>query len=295
MLSERELYIIELIKFYRSKGWGYYRIGRKLWPYLNPRTAQMRVIRLLKKYEKYNKSQSNPSDKKYSDSIRRLSDIVVDEKIERIPKLGRTEKLVLYALKTLGGRARFSVIVAEVAMQLGIGNRDVVKKRVWAALQRLVLRGLVGRMDGVYWLSRELGPSRILVENFRIQNHRGTIQVWSKKAMGRPANLEEALLLSTLVNASRTVQVELSSSLSKEFSQFMGNNGISIIKIYRDPHRPYNGRAKVEVSFDRPPNLYPNIAERDRWIAAFLSTLRRLVDALIHGGLVGGLQFLSGR
>ena len=103
--------------------------------------------------------------------------------------------------------------------------------------------------------------------------------------------MDEALTLATITGARRTVQVELVSSLSREFSRLLGSLWVSIIKVYRDPYPPSRGRAKIKVSFDRPPGLIPSVVERDNWIRSFLRVLRGLTRALIHGGLVGGLSW----
>ncbi len=293
MLSEREVYLAKIIIGYRARGWGFYRIGRKLWPWLHPRTAQMRAYRLYKKYVKYENSGSPGGNNIYDDSMRGPVGFVEDEGIESIKRLGRTQKLVLYALRNLGGRARFSAIVVEVAGLLGLHDgRGVLKKRVWNALQRLKLRGLVDSFGGVYWLTRRAGgPSRVLVENFRVEGPRGRVRIlWAKRERGSPVGLDDALTLATLSGARRTVQVELASGLPGEFSRLLGSLGVSIIKVYMDPHPPYRGRAKIEVSFDRPPGLIPSIVERDSWIMTFLRVLHGLTRALMHGGLVGALQ-----
>ena len=292
-LSAREEYVGSLIATLRERGWGFYRIGRRLWPWLNPRTAQMRAYRLYKKYVKFKAGGPTIRNNNYNDSTRRPGEIIEDENIESLKKLGRTQKLVLYALRNLGGRARFTAVVLEVATMLGLHDgRDVLKKRVWNALQRLRLRGLVDSYGGVYWLTRKArGPSRVMVENFRVEGPSGRVElVWAKRRGGTPIDLDEALTLATLSSARRTVQVELASGLTKRFSRLMGSLGVSIIKVYRDPRPPYRGRAKVEVSFDRPPELVPSIVERDNWIRSFLRVIRCLALSLIHGGLVGGLS-----
>ena len=272
MLSVREQLLISIILYYRERGWGYYKIGRILWPWLKPRTAQMRVIRVLRRYCG-NNGESTDTCKKFVTTTRRLLEKPDDEDetssftFEGSLRLGRTQRAVIGALKGLGGRARFSSIVVEVMKQLGVWDKDAVKKRVWAALQRLKARGLVDSRNGVYWISRKLGKVPIMIENFRVENELGSvIQVWSKKDYGRSAYLDEALNLAVLRGAKRTVQVELSIGLNDRFTEFMGEHGISIIKIYRDRSPPWLGRAKLEASFDRPPNLYPHLAERDSWV-----------------------------
>ena len=290
MLSERERVLLGIILEYRKRGFGYWRIGRILFPNLSPRAAQMRVIRLIKRYEKYLKRSTGFRDNNDGTGTRRLSEGCVDDSgVVGVPRLGRTQRVVLAALKVLGGRARFSAINQEVASYLGVPPW-ITKKRVWAALNRLKLRGVVDSVGGVYWLRRPHGPTGIFVENFRVRGWNGVKQVWAKSVYGRPASLDEALTLATLRGASSTVQVELSSGLTKHFSKLMGNLGISIIKIYRDPGHPWRGLAKIEISFDHPPDLYPHIAERDRWIRVFLGVLRELVSSLFAGGLVGALQ-----
>ena len=171
-------------------------------------------------------------------------------------------KLVIAALKTLGGRARFSAIVSEVVSSLGLeaysnGSRKMWRNRVWQALNRLVRRGIVLRSNGVYWLAYRYGSVGLFVENFRVVNGRGTLQVWSKREMGRPATLDEALIIATLRGAKRTVQVEIASILPG-FDRFMSEYGISLIKICRNPYTPYRGRAKLEVSVEDPV-LYPHM------------------------------------
>lgn len=272
MLAAREQLLLSIILYYRERGWGYYRIGRVLWPWLNPRTAQMRVIRILRRYCGSN-GESMDTCKNFVASTRRLFEEGEDGSegplltYEGPVRLGRTQRLVIAALRSLGGRARFSSIVVEVMRQLSIGDREVVKKRVWAALQRLKARGIVDSRNGVYWITRRIGRVPVLVENFRVENGlRMVVQVWSKRRFGRSAFLDDALDLALLRGARRTVQVELSVRLSDRLAEFMGRHGISIIKIYRDRSPPWHGSVKLEAAFDRPPELYPHPAERDSWV-----------------------------
>lgn len=292
-LATRECLLVALIKQYRDRGWGTYRIGRLLWPYLNPRTAQKRVQRLL---QKWGPSCLNiPAGVSIDVSInnRGTRRRGWDPEDVKITRLGRTQKLVVAALKTLGGRARFSTIVSEVASMLGLeaysnGSRKVLRNRVWQALNRLVHRGIVLRSRGVYWLAHRYGSVGLFVENFRVQNGRGTLQVWSKRDMGRPASLDEALILATLRGARRTVQVEIATILPS-FDKFMSRRGISIIKIYRDPHPPYRGKAKLEVSIEGP-ILYPHIVARDDWVRFQVEVLASLARLLRGGGRLGVSQ-----
>ena len=291
MLSEREEYLVKIILYYRNRGLGYWRIGRILFPNLSPRAAQMRVLRLIKRYKKYiNRESTLTRDNNNGTRSRRQDKEPEDDNVSPVPKLGRTQRLVIAALKSLGGRARFSAINREVAEMIGI-SPEVTRRRVWAALNRLKSRGVVDSLGGVYWLTRRAkGPSGVLVENFRVRRLDGVVQIWAKSRHGRPASLDEALEIATLRGAQTTVQVELSTGLPRWFSRLMGHLGISIIKIYRDPGPPWRGRAKIEVSYDHPPLLRPHIAEREHWIRVLLGTLRDLVRAMFAGGLVGALH-----
>ena len=313
-LGERERALAELVLTYRSRGLGTYKLGRLLWPNLQPRTAQKRVQRLLARLERLGLPVGDPEralrvlhassfdclkpdeagDETgvsiYQSESHRDSGEAEDGSVDGGGlRLGRTQRLVIAALRGLGGRARFSVIVAEVASMLGlegyVSTRSMLAERVWQALYRLYRRGLVHRHRGMYWLDERLGGSGILVENFRVYDWRGRkLQVWSKRSEGRAAALEEALALATLRGATRTIQVELSTVLGGGLARVMDELGITIIKIYRDKHPPYHGRPKLEISFDRPP-LRPHLAEHGVWTRVY-AMLQELLAKTIKGARI---------
>ena len=110
-LSEAERFLLGEISRLALEGLGSYRIGRRLWPNLNPRTAQKRVQRLLAKW--------GPLCPKNGAGVSLDVSINPEETQRRgrkpedvsIARLGPTLKLVIAALKTLGGRARFSATI----------------------------------------------------------------------------------------------------------------------------------------------------------------------------------------
>lgn len=135
-------------------------------------------------------------------------------------------------------------------------------------MRRLASRRLVGFYNGWYWLTGEIGESKLLVENFRGENESGRIkQVWSKKDMGYAAPLEYVLTLAALRGIRRVVQVELDEILGN--MKTLEKLGINLVKLYRDPSPPYNGKWKIELSLDHPP-LNPDPSELDNWIQNFL-------------------------
>lgn len=189
----------------------------------------------------------------------------------RVVRLGRTQLLVLAALNSLGGRARFSAIVNEYLVLAGLdagrANRERYKNRVWQALRRLASRGLVGYEGGVYWLSGPLARSDIVVENFKGYNSMGRhVVVWSKREHGRAIPLTEALVLATLRGVERVSQVELAETRGME--RQLDRLGVSIIKLYRDKHPPHNGKWKLEATLSNPP-LKPRLEELDTWLKAW--------------------------
>ncbi|MEB2837249.1 MAG: hypothetical protein GSR80_000836 [Desulfurococcales archaeon] len=311
-LSEREAYLMGLILELRGRGLGTYRIGRILWPSLNPRTAQKRVQRILGRARRLGlpvedprlalsllraagligRPVETPASKNVETTRRRAPGgedgsvwIPGWQRSRGTPRLGPTQRLAVAALASLGGRARFSAIVNEVLGLLGVEGhlvpRSRLRNRVWQALRRLAARGLVGRYRGVYWLAPRLGSSGVLVENFRARTHSGrVIQVWSKREAGRAATLEEALTLATLRGAVETVQVELSVILRDPgLEEVMDALGVSIIKVYRDPAPPYNLHAKAEATLSNPP-LKPGIEEHHHWARALHTITHALRKAL---------------
>ncbi len=306
-LAPEERYLLrEIAGFVLREGLGDYSIGRRLWPSLNPRTAQKRVQRLLARWERLVRQCSlrNVSNRDVS-ILRQGEDGIIDSEDDkeegefrkppdsllylpepvwkgRIKRLGRTERIVLAALERLGGRERFSVIVNEFLLLLGLErtleNRERYKNRVWQALRRLSRRGLVGYKDGVYWLSGPVARSRLLVENFRGVNEYGkTVQVWSKKDHGYAAPLEYVLTLAALRGIKRVVQVELDEILGE--SRILDRLGVTIIKIYKAKDQPYNNKWKLEIALDHP-NLTPDILHHSEWISTFLEAkkeARRLI------------------
>ena len=294
-LSQEERFLLGEIARLALEGFGSWRIGRVLWPSLDPRTSQKRVQRLLDRWERAvqhhlrrrrvvstRMSQIETSrrrdgeDEDVSMEMRQAppgSLLFLPEPVAegRVVKLGRTQLLVLAALNSLGGRARFSAIVNEYLSLAGLeanaANRDRFKNRVWQALRRLAARGLVGYEGGVYWLSGPLARSNIVVENFKGYNSLGKhIVVWSKREHGRAIPLTEALILATLRGVERVSQVEMAETRGYEWS--LDRLRVSIIKMYRDQHQPHNGRWKIEATLSNPP-LKPRLEEINTWLAAW--------------------------
>ena len=290
-LSERERFLYAIVLELRNRGWGSYRIGRFLWPYLNPRTAQKRVQRLLKKIEALRSSLLH-------DVSQHMSQYIVEKPEDRprkvkmeasrgpftsVGRLGRTEKLVLAALENLGGRARFSAIVSEVLELVGLDKYFLARRwrnRVWQALNRLVFRGIIYRDNGVYWI--RYGVTNIYVEKFHVKLGDGRrVFIWSKQETGRPATLQEALTLATLRGATKTLQVELSIPLNdSKFIELLDKYSISTIIIYRDQHWPYHGKPKYELRFDNS-FLKPHILEERNWIKAINDSIKATKKALV--------------
>lgn len=322
--SERELYLLRIILEYRARGYGAMRIGRILWPSLKPRTAQKRVQRILAKAESAGIPVEDPEEALMALSHRlgavetpvSISDETSRRRVSRNEdksaegvlalepwesplwgptpsNLGRTQRLVLAALYSLGGRARFSAIVNEVLALMGIEGhlipRSRLRNRVWQALRRLAGRGIVDFDKGVYWLAARFGGPDLFVENFRVETFaKKNVQVWAKGGKnggGRALRLVEALIQSTLLGSLKTLQVEVAGILKDErFKDLMDTLGISIIKVYRDPSYPYLMWPKLEIAFERPP-LRPNIAETERWVSAYHNVVKELRRAMTN--LVG--------
>ncbi|MEB3816318.1 MAG: hypothetical protein LRS46_00010 [Desulfurococcales archaeon] len=299
-LSEEEKFLLREIARYAREGLGALAIGRRLWPSLNPRTAQKRVQRMIARWERLvrlscRRGVSEPffgSETSRRRWIRNKDGsvppstmlLLPEEVVEgRVVKLGRTQRLVLAALNSLGGRARFSAILSEYLELAGLENtveiRERYKNRVWHALRRLAARGLVGFEGGVYWLSGPLKRSNVVVENFRgISLYGGEIQVWSKREHGRALPLSEALILAVLRGVTRVTQVELAEAIGDE--ENLDRYGVSIVKIYRDRHHPYNGRWKIEASLSNPP-LKPRLEDYNTWLRAW-ELIKQGVRKLSH-------------
>ncbi len=136
------------------------------------------------------------------------------------------------------------------------------RNSIWAALQRLKVRGLVYSDGRGRYLARKPGTP-IYVENLRIN---GRI-VWSTKEMGRPAVLEEALILSSLYTPGYPVdQVELmvlgDKRLNRWAEYLRRRMGWTMTIIY------YNESlrsVKIEHRFHAPP-LVARLQERDTWL-----------------------------
>ncbi|BAN89924.1 hypothetical protein ACAM_0455 [Aeropyrum camini SY1 = JCM 12091] len=295
-MSSEERFLLGEIARYALRGLGSYRIGRMLWPSLDPRTAQKRVQRLLDRWERLASLCSrrrrvvSVSVSQFETSRRRVStgedDTVLglrpappggllflpEPVLEgRVVKLGRTQLLVLAALNSLSGRARFSSIVNEyltlAGLEPSLANRERYKNRVWQALRRLAARGLVGFEGGVYWLSGPLARSNVVVENFKGYNSLGKhITVWSKKDHGRAIPLTEALIIATLRGVERVSQIELAETRGDEPG--LDRLGVSIVKMYRDKHHPHNNRWKIEATLSNPP-LKPRLEDVDTWLKAW--------------------------
>lgn len=318
-VSERERQLlIEILKL-RKRGWGTYRIGGMLFPADRRRTAQKRVQRILDRARQMGVPVNNPDQAlallrkdtevkkalqtsiclRLNSEARECEDKNVSmdcwnrELGSSLRRLGQTERLVLNALYVQGGRAEFSAIVREALELLGLdpGNKALALKwrnRLWQALRRLRKRGIVDSCRGIYWLKTPI-KTGLYVENFRAKNKRGeVVQVWNKRLVDRPAELSEALLQATLLEAGRTLQVEIAMPIDDPFiAELMGSLGISEVRIYRDPYPPYRGVPKVEVALSHPP-LKPNIMERENWIKAFKRIIYelciRILQLLRHAG-----------
>ena len=184
----------------RRRGWGYARIAKEL--YGDP-GKRYKVYRLLKRFEEgrvpgssaccddapmevQHKVQHEDED---GGTPAKTVPYPPSQRDPQLSRLGRTQKLVLEALAVLGPSTP-SEIARYIWYEYGV---PYTRNSIWAALQRLKARGLVFSDGRGRYLARKPGTP-VYVENLRIN---GRI-VWSTKEMGRPAVLEEALILSSL-------------------------------------------------------------------------------------------------
>ena len=261
MLSPELARIIEL----RRRGWGYARIAREV--YGDPR-KRYKVYRLLRRFEEGRITGSSPCCKdapmkvqhelQHENEDRGTPTKTIPRRDSHLTRLGKTQKLVLEALAILGPSTP-SEIARYIWYEYGV---LYTRNSVWAALQRLRQRGVVFRDQKGRYLARKPGTP-IYVENLRIN---GRI-IWSTKEMGRPAVLEEALILASLYTSGYPVdQVELMILGDKRlnrWAEYMRRRmGWSMTVIY------YNESlrsVKIEHRFHAPP-LIAKLQERDTWL-----------------------------
>ena len=134
VLGERDAYLLRLFLQLQSRGLGTYRIGRLLWPSIPPRTAQKRVQRLLGRARRLGLPVDSPGEAlallarptdsngggpggppgrrrvetpgpPFVETTRRRVSTGEEDAVEGTPRLGRTQRLAVAALRALrGGR-----------------------------------------------------------------------------------------------------------------------------------------------------------------------------------------------
>ncbi len=195
---------------------------------------------------------------------------------DRIPRLGRTQRLVLQVLELHN-----ELFLRDIYLR--VREHGVSYRATYMALNRLLKRGIIGRTSyGAYYLKHNIySQDNIFVENARS----GEFIIHSKKHSGKPLRLREFLL-----NASREgwfglSQIELSSytynKILDRIYSFLRRTGWRFTVIYYDEEAR---SLKLEHRFWNPEPM-PHISQYTRYRELYLEATKLsklVVDSIIR-------------